>query len=296
MGNREEIIRKTLSQGPAWEESSELKICRANAMKKQTRLGAKKVKQFEQLSSPGEVLCKEEATAYRALAARANDLALDRPDIAFAAKELCREFAQPTKSSYARLKRLARYLKGKPRLVWKFPYQDETSELTVFVDTDFAGCMKTRRSTSGGAALRGTHLIKAWSTTQTTVALSSGEAELSGIVKGSTQAIGLRSVAADLGTSYDLHLYTDATAAIGICRRRGLGKIRHLSVGDLWIQDKIKCRDFRLSKVLGTENPADLFTKHLDHKAIEANVKRLHLIEESGRAVSAPALPKSEGG
>ena len=77
------------------------------------------------------------------------------------------------------------------------------------------------------------------------MALSSGEAELSGIVKGSTQAIGLKSVAADLGTSYDLNLYTDATAAIGSRRRRGLGKIKHLSVGDLWVQDKIKCRDVR---------------------------------------------------
>ena len=95
---------------------------------------------------------------------------------------------------------------------------------------------------------------------------------------------------------YDLHLYTDATAAIGICRRRGSGKIRHLCVGDLWVQDKIRCKDFRLSKVLGTENPADLFTKHLDHKAIEANLNRLHLTEETGRAGTAPALPKSEGG
>ena len=185
-------------------------------------------------------------------------------------------------------------MKGRPRLIWNFKYQSDAPEMKVYVDTDFAGCMKTRRSTSGGVAMRGTHIIKAWSTTQTTVALSSGEAELSGIVKGATQAIGLRSPAHDLGMTHDLHLFTDATAAIGICRRRGLGKIRHLSVGDLWIQDKIKCRDFRLFKVLGTENPADLFTKHLDQKAIEGNLRRLQLTEEIGRAVSAPALPMSE--
>ena len=265
-------------------------------VKKQNRVRAKKVKEFEKLSSTGDILCKEEATAFRALSARANYLALDRPDIAFAAKELCREFAQPTKDSYMRLKRLARYLKGKPRLTWNYQYQEPRGILDVYVDTDFAGCRKTRRSTSGGAAVIGSHVIKAWSTTQTTVALSSGEAELSGIVKGATQAIGLRSVAKDLGISYDLHLHTDAMAAIGICRRRGLGKIRHLCVGDLWVKDKLKCKDFRLSKVLGTENPADLFTKHLEQKAIESNLERLHLTEESGRADSASALPTSEGG
>ena len=231
---------------------------------------------------------------FRALGARANYLALDRPDIAYAAKELCREFSAPTKQSYVKLKRVARYLLGKPRLVWRFDYQDVDEELVVHVDTGFAGCIKTRRSTSGGAAFRGSHLVKAWSTTQPVVALSSGEAELNGIVEGSSQALGLQSVAKDLGLDWSLKIMSDSTAAIGICRRKGLGKIRHLHVGDLWVQDRLKAGDFKLEKVLGTENCADMLTKYLDGRLQNEHIGRCGLVEEDDRAQSAPSLPAND--
>ena len=142
----------------------------------------------------------------------------------------------------------------------------------------------------------GSHLIKTWSATQTTVALSSGEAELSGLVKGASQALGLQSVIGDLGVRWDIVLHSDATAAIGICRRRGLGKIRHLSVADLWIQDKVKCREFGLEKVLGALNPSDLLTKYLDGTVQDGHIARMGLVTETGRAISAPKLPKGDGG
>ena len=78
----------------------------AKFMKK--RVGAREAKRMELLEDPGEVLDSEQATAFRALAARCNYLSLDRPDAAFASKELCREFASPTKHSVLRLKRLVR--------------------------------------------------------------------------------------------------------------------------------------------------------------------------------------------
>ena len=142
----------------------------------------------------------------------------------------------------------------------------------------------------------GGHLRKSWSATQTTVALSSGEAELSGLVKGAAQAIGLQSVANDLGTNWSIMLKSDATAAIGMCRRRGLGKVRHLAVADLWIQDKVKNKELKLEKVLGLDNPADLLTKYLDSPAQDKHVQRIGLVSENGRAASAPKLPKGDGG
>lgn len=81
----------------------------ANANKYKKRLGAKQSKNLEKLESVGFELNPTEATLYRALSARCNYLAQDRCDIAFAAKELCREFAIPSKLSYARLKRLVRW-------------------------------------------------------------------------------------------------------------------------------------------------------------------------------------------
>ena len=162
--------------------------------------------------------------------------------------------------------------------------------MRVYVDTDFGGCQHTRRSTSGGIALLGAHPIKHWSLTQTTIALSSGEAELSGICRGASIALGLQSLAADLGINLQLEILTDATAAIGICRRRGLGKIRHLHVSDLWVQDRLKCGDFKLTKVAGVDNPADLLTKHVTRDIMIRHMTFMGLKPEGGRATSAPTL------
>ena len=127
---------------------------------------------------------------FRALAARANYLGLDRVDLAYASKECCRHMTNPRDIDWLALKRIARYLVGKPRLVYKYQWQ-EAGPIIAYVDTDFAGCSVTRRSTSGGTLLHGTHLVKHWSTTQKTTALSSGEAELYGVVKGASEALGL---------------------------------------------------------------------------------------------------------
>ena len=51
-----------------------------------------------------------DATRFRSIAARVNYLSLDRPDMQFAAKELCRMMARPTTGCWGKLKRLARYL------------------------------------------------------------------------------------------------------------------------------------------------------------------------------------------
>ena len=87
---------------------------------------------------------------FRALAARANYLAADRPDIMYAAKEICRLMANPTDVAMTALKRLGRYLKAKPRLVLKFDFQS-ASRWEVYTDTDWAVCPRTPKSTSGGA-------------------------------------------------------------------------------------------------------------------------------------------------
>ena len=218
---------------------------------------------------------------------------MDRPECAFSAKELCRHFANPTKKGVEALKRAVRFLLSMPRLVWRFPRQKVSNMLKVYVDTDFGGCQSTRRSTSGGIAMIGGHAIKHWSTTQPTIALSSGEAELGGICRGASIALGLQSVAHDLGIDLVVEVLTDATAAIGICRRRGLGKIRHLHVADLWVQDRVKRGDFILTKVAGSDNPADILTKHVPRDLMAKHMKFMGISPEDGRAASAPTLQHS---
>ena len=109
---RGRILREVLINGPAWEMSTaELILKVSKKTFKPKRVGAKAAKALE-FDSKGEVLTASEATLFRALAARANYLAMDRPECAFATKELCRFFATPTKTGVEQLKRLIMYLAG----------------------------------------------------------------------------------------------------------------------------------------------------------------------------------------
>ena len=133
----------------------------------------------------------------------------------------------------------------------------------------------------------GGHVLKCWSKTQSTVALSSAEAELTGICQAAGEGLGLQAICRDLGRELKLRIHSDASAAIGICKRRGLGKVRHLAVADLWIQDRLRTHDFELVKVPGSSNPADLLTKYLDRPLHDKHIQALNMEFEVGRAESA---------
>ena len=88
--------------------------------------------------------------------------------------------------------------------------------------------------------MHGTHLIKRWATTQTVIAMSSGVAEYYGVVKGACEAVGIESLLQDLsGRRSNARVSTESSAARGIAMRRGVGKIRHLEVRTLWLQDQV---------------------------------------------------------
>ena len=108
----------------------------------------------------------------------------------------------------------------------------------------------------------GSHLIKAWSSTQATLALSSGEAEYYGVVRSTASGLGQQALYRDVGFELPLRVWTDISSAIGICGRQGLGKLRHLECHTLWVQQRVRRKEIELRKVAGTFNPAGLFTKH----------------------------------
>ena len=86
-------------------------------------------------------------------------------------------------------------------------------------------------------------------------------------------------------------LYTDSTAAMGVCNRQGLGQLRHIATHTLWVQEKVQEKAFTLRKVPGKENPADLFTKYLPSGELVAKlVEWLGGEYRDGRADAAPKL------
>ena len=86
--------------------------------------------------------------------------------------------------------------------------------------------------------LLGSHVVRTCSKTQNTIAQSSAESELLAIVRAATEALGMISLAADLGIVLAARIHVDASAALGILERRGVGRVRHLDVGALWLQEQ----------------------------------------------------------
>ncbi len=215
------------------------------------------------------------ATLHRSLTMGLSYLAQDRADIQFSCKELAKGMSSPTEGDWQKLKRLGRYLIAKPRMVLDYAYQGKVTFLDSRVDTDRAGCIKTRKSTNGGALTFGKHCLKTWSTTQAVIALSSGEAEFCGVVKGGSVLLGAISMARDLGIELKGRIHTDSSAAKGIANRRGLGKMRHIHVNYLWIQERLQAGDFQLFKERTDDNVGDVFAKYLEQSKLNKFVKQL---------------------
>ena len=224
-------------------------------------------------------MSKGEATHFRGLAATANFLAQDRPDIQYAAKEICRDMARPKMSGWRKLKRLTRYLKKYPRVIWRFKEEDEheTLTMTAMSDSDWAGCLESRKSTSGGMITIQGGCVKSWSSTQGSVAMSSGEAEYYAMVKAAAEALGAQAVAKDLGVDVKIRLGLDSSAAKSMAERTGLGKVRHIEIRLLWLQEVVKRGRVELLKLPGKENPSDLGTKPKTMAEIEGLLKRVNL-------------------
>ena len=122
----------------------------------------------------------------------------------------------------------------------------------------------------------GQHCLRAWSATQATVALSSAEAELVALVRASTEALGLAQLCAEFRIQIKCQVFADASAALAVVARKGCGRMRHLRLGELWVQEKAHSGELVYHKVGGDHNPADLMTKHLKGDRIR------YLLGESG--------------
>jgi hypothetical protein len=241
------------------------------------------------VESTAKELNEEGRTKYRSVTMRMAYLAQDRPDLQYTCKELARKMQSPNEDDMLNLKRAVRYAIGVPRVVVRFKRQRMRAHLDVYSDSDAAGCLRTRKSTSSTIVMHGDHCIRTSSTTQGVIALSSGEAEFYALVKSSSIGIGSIAIAADLGVpNMQLRVHTDATAGKGIAQRIGAGKVRHIHTPALWIQKAVAENRVKLFKVLGTENPADAGTKYLNKVTLWIALNRIGVHSIEGRSTIAP--------
>ena len=144
--------------------------------------------------------------------------------------------------------------------------------------------------------MMGKHPIKHWASQQGVVALSSGEAEYYAIVKAVSQSIGIRSLLKDMkqDARIKIKVKTDASAAVGISMRSGLGKLRHMDTSQLWVQEKVRSGEVEVIKIATWENLADTLTKYVSKDAIGKHMKGSASWFEGGRHELMPEVDDDE--
>ena len=159
---------------------------------------------------------------------------------------------------------IGRYFAGKPRAKCWFRWQ-QSCELEAYSDAAWEATKATRRSVSAGVTMRGGYCLKVWTKKQHVVSLSTAQSELYARSPNRIRSIWDPERVREVGISCG-HL--DASAAMCLANRRGLGNAKTVDMQHLWIQEARKSGRF-VTKVGTSVNPANLMTKPLARPKIE---------------------------
>ena len=225
------------------------------------------------LSTAGnmEFVSEKDKETYASCVGSAIYLSQDRADLKFAVKELARHLHAPRRCDFQNLKLFARYLVGTKHYghVSKLAEGiglDDPLPLHAYTDSDWAGCEETRKSSSGEVIVLAGTVVETNSITQPGVpATSSGEAELRALTRCGQSAVYVRNLAQhDFKLKVDTpRIWCDSSAALQAAKRIGMGKMRHVAVGDMYIQELVRTKQVIIGKINGKANPANTLTKHL---------------------------------
>ena len=211
------------------------------------------------------LLSAEQHKQYRTVVGKLLFLANERPDMQYIVKELSRSVKGPTVHDEARLKRACRYLLWSRDVCLQLhPVNDawpETAAVVGFTDSDWAKDPKERRSTSGGVLQVYGATVLTYSRTQPVISLSSAESELYALSSLVGEARGLVQFLEELGTSVHLEVHCDSSAAIAVSARLGPGKMKHILLRHLWIQQMVRDGMLSVKKISSNNNCADVLTK-----------------------------------
>ena len=223
----------------------------------------------------------EEHKAYRRAVGKLQWMTYTRPDISYATKELARSLTEPTTADQQKLKHLLRYIRGTQHYKFYIRPRVKTSDITpdvdVYVDSDWAGCATTRKSTSGFVVKFMGAAIHFGSRTQSTTALSSAEAELYAINTGATEALHIRSFLTEvLNKKVNIRIYTDSSSGKSMATRIGSSKkAKHTELKHLFIQQLVLNDVVRILKINTVANPADIFTKYVATETLSRHLNEV---------------------
>ena len=196
-----------------------------------------------------EELDGERTAKYRSAVGSATYLSADRRDVQYATKELARRMARPRKCDRQAAATLAAYLQSHLSLV-RVMTLDPTQKqgplsIDVFSDSDWAGCLESRRSTDSHVAVVGGAVVQVTTQTQPGLpATSSPDAELRGVSRAAREALFLHELA-ELDFCLPVtkrKVWSDSSSGIQAGKRIGPGtKLRHLEVCEFYVQGAVQC-------------------------------------------------------
>ncbi|GJU77338.1 retrovirus-related pol polyprotein from transposon TNT 1-94 [Tanacetum coccineum] len=189
-------------------------------------------------------------------------LTSSRPDLVQAVCYCARYQARPTQKHLKEVKRIFKYLKGTINMGLWYP-KDSGFKLTAFSDADHAGCIDTRKSTSGGIQFLGDKLVSWMSKKQNCTAMSSAEAEYVALSASCAQVMWMRTQLKDYGFNYNkIPLYCDSQSAIAIsCNPVQHSRTKHIHTRYHFIKEQVENGIIELYFVRTEYQHSDMFTK-----------------------------------
>lgn len=200
-----------------------------------------------------------------------------RPDLSYAVNLLSRYCENPGPKHWGAVKRIFRYLNGTMNL--KLHYGGTKDTITGYSDSDWAGDLDKRRSTSGFVFTMSGGAISWNSKRQATVTLSSTEAELISAVICIQEAIWLRSLNKEIFDMNDgIKIYLDNKGAIQNLKNNNISsRTKHVDIKLKFIMEKINGNEIEICYLSTTEMPADILTKAVGGAKLIAHLPKMGL-------------------
>ena len=104
-----------------------------------------------------------------------------------------------------------------------------------------------------------------------------------------------QSLLKDLGYQLAERVWSDSSAALGICQRQGLSKLRHIHTQGLWVQSKVRDGSIELWEVRGDVNPAEFVAKHVHPRERVDQLVKILAANLQGRSETAPRIRSADG-
>ena len=185
---------------------------------------------------------------------------------------------KPQRKHLAMMKHCLRYMLGRYCCAWVYDCQEWPGELLILTDADWASDSERRRSVDRVHIYHGGHLIESSTSTQQVVSLSTAESEFYGILRGAASGIQLREAFTQLGFPGRLRALSDSSAARAMTTRTGSGRVKHVEACFLWVQDRVRKKQFSVGCIDTSHNTADLGTKYHSGERLQELVRMIPIV------------------